>query len=101
MPWGELKRALVPLALVVPERPGLPATVVTTPPAVILRIVWLPASQTKTLPEASTASPAGALKRAALPVASVAPVIPALPARVVTTPAGVILRIVWLPVSAT
>ena len=45
--------------------------------------------------------PYGVLKRAAAPVPSVEPAWPAVPARVVTTPAGVILRIVSLPVSLT
>ena len=46
------------------------------------------------MPALSTATPAGALKRAALPVPSTSPACPGDPARVVTTPAGVILRIV-------
>ena len=47
------------------------------------------------------AMPSGLLKRAVVPVASVEPAAPAVPARVVTTPAGVILRIVSLFASAT
>ena len=45
--------------------------------------------------------PSGKLKRAAAPVPSVEPAAPAEPASVVTTPAGVILRIVSLLLSAT
>ena len=41
------------------------------------------------------------LNRAARPVPSALPELPANPARVVTTPAGVTFRIVWLSVSAT
>ena len=40
--------------------------------------------------------PVGSLKRAAAPLPSALPLEPALPARVVTTPAGVILRMVLL-----
>ena len=45
--------------------------------------------------------PAGALKRAAVVVASVLPGTPAPPAKVLTAPLAAILRIVWLAVSAT
>ena len=61
----------------------------------------LPESATKTLPAPSTATPLGQLKRAAAPVPSALPDEPAVPASVVTTPAGVIFRMVLLPVSAT
>ena len=44
---------------------------------------------------------AAAPVRAALPVPSLVPELPAIPARVVTTPPLVILRIVLLEVSAT
>ena len=44
--------------------------------------------------------PLGSRKLAAAPVASVEPLTPAVPASVVTTPAEVILRMVWLLVSA-
>jgi hypothetical protein len=50
-----------------------PATVLTTPAAVILRTVWLPRSATKTWRFASTAIPNGTLKWAALPVPSALP----------------------------
>ena len=53
------------------------------------------------LPDPSTVSPAGKLKRALLPVPSVLPLVPANPASVVTPPPAVILRIVSLLVSAT
>ena len=79
--------------------PVVPAMVVTTPAGVTLRIVLLPVSATYTLPELSTARPPGWLKPAALPVPSVDPNVP--PASVVTTPAGVILRMLWLSESAT
>ena len=49
----------------------------------------------------SVAMPLGSRKRAAAPVASVEPLTPAVPASVVTSPAGVILRMVSLSESAT
>ena len=45
--------------------------------------------------------PLGLWKRATLPVPSVVPLEPARPARVVTAPPEVILRMVWLAESAT
>src|SRR5258706_7873486 len=45
--------------------------------------------------------PTGALKRTALPVPSALPETPGEPERVTTPPAGVMRRIVLLPVSAT
>ncbi len=53
------------------------------------------------MPALSTATPSGDENRAALPVPSTLPLSPATPASVVTTAAGVILRIVWFEVSAT
>ena len=47
------------------------------------------------------AMPVGLLNVAALPLPSVLPAAPAVPAKVVTSPASVILRIVWLPESVT
>ena len=93
-PAGPLKRAAAPVPSAVPGLPAVPASVVTTPPDVIIRIVWLPVSPTYTLPAASTATPTGALKCAPSPVPSVLPLMPASPANVVTTPAALILRIV-------
>ena len=74
--------------------------VVTTLVAAILRIMALPVSATKRLPLASIAKAWGWLKKASLPVPSLSPAIPGNPAIVVTVPAGVILRMVELPVSA-
>ena len=93
------KRAADPDALTSPNTPAAPATDVTTPAGVILRI--RPLSLTYTLPDPSTVSPAGSVNRAAAPVPSVVPVRPALPASVVTTPAGVTLRTVLLTGSET
>ena len=98
-PLGLLKLAATPVPFVEPLTP-LPAKVVTIPVGVILRILLLYWSTTNTLPEASTATPEGPLKLAAIPVASVEPCKP-LPAKVETTPAVVILRILLLPKSAT
>ena len=89
------------MLLVLPLTPANPASVLTTPPGAIFRIVWLPVSATYTLPALSTATPCGWLKSAALPVPSALPLTPANPASVLTTPAGVIIRIVWFQVSAT
>ena len=79
-----------------PEIPATPATVVTPPAGVTRRIAALPVSATTTFPEPSTATPAGWLNSAFMPVPSLLPLIPAEPARVVTAPAGVILRMVSL-----
>ena len=49
-----------------------------------LRIIWLFVSLTKILPDASTARPVGALKRAAVPTPSLVPDEPAKPAIVET-----------------
>ena len=97
IPWGMLNRS----QFAVPIHPGQPAIVVTTPPAVIFRIVWLLVSATYSVPVPSTAIPCGPPNRAALPVPSFDPNAPAWPASVVTTPAGVICRIVLLLESAT
>ena len=61
----------------------LPASVVTTPPDVILRTRWLLHSDTYTLPAASTATPVGVLNAAALPAPSLKVALPP-PASVVT-----------------
>ena len=101
MPPGLLKRAAVPAPLALPELPERPAALVTTAALVILRMLWLPLSATWKVPEASRVMAFGVLKRALPPVASVVPEVPARPAKVVTSPAGVILRMAWLPLSAT
>src|SRR5260370_39517185 len=75
-----------------------PATVETTPAAVILRIVSLPVSATYRLPAGSAAMPNGALNCAAAPLPSARPITPAVPASGVTTPAAVILRMVGVDV---
>src|ERR1700722_9749422 len=64
-------------------------------------MVELPLSATYTLPSLPTAIPWGLSKSAPLPVPSVDPVTPANPARVVTTPALVTIRMVSLPESTT
>jgi hypothetical protein len=77
-----------------------PANVVTTPAGVILRIRLLNVSATYTLPCASVARPSGLLNIALAPVPSVEPALE-VPAKVVTTPPGVIFLIRLLLVSAT
>lgn len=89
----KLAAAPVPSALP-PYCDADPASVVTTPAAVIFRMVLLPESATKTLPAPSAGTPLGTLKLAAAPVPSALPYKPAVPASVVTTPLGVIFRIV-------
>src|SRR5271157_4030301 len=67
-----------------------------------MRIVLLPESATYTLPLAgSTATPTGSLNCAAGPCPLLLPTTNSVPARVLTTPAGVILRIVLVTPSAT
>ena len=65
-----------------------PASVVTTAAAVTWRILLLLVSATYNVPALSTATPRGPLNRAALPVPSVFPDVPARPASVVTTRAS-------------
>ena len=93
-PVGVLNAAAAPVPFVNAATPE-PARVVTTPAGVTLRILLLPESATKTLPEPSMATPHGRKNDAAAPVASVLPCKPD-PASVVTTPAGVTLRIMLL-----
>ena len=94
MPVGPLKRAAAPIPSADPTAPALPAIVVTKPAGVSLRIVSLPRSATYRLPLPSTAMADGRRNEAAAPLPSADPTTPALPARVVTTPAGVMRRIV-------
>ena len=60
MPKGPSNREPVPVPSAKPYDKATPATVVTTPPGVTLRIVELASSETKTLPLESTATPSGA-----------------------------------------
>ena len=100
---GLLNLALVPVPSVVPGLPLLPARVTVTSLVSVstMRIAWLPVSATYSLvPE--MAKPIGFLNLALVPVASVVPEVPLLPARVVTSLASVsTMRIAWLYVSAT
>ena len=101
---GERNRAAVPVPSIDPACGGFPATVVTTPVSVTCRIAAFPVSATyNTLlpPEKRVPIPFGALKRAAFPVPSAEPLLPARPAGVVTSPDCVTCRIVLFPVSAT
>src|SRR6266571_1571477 len=97
-PPGLLNVAAAPVPSAPPLVPAVPASVVTTPVAMtIRRMVWLVLSATyRLVPLLSMARPVGRLNRAAAPVPSTLPDVPAVPARVLTTPAGVILRMVWL-----
>src|SRR3569623_616942 len=91
-PLGPLKLAPVPVPFVFPAVP-LPANVVVTPPGVIILTRLFPESPAYTFPDASTATPAGLLKLAPVPVPFVFPTVP-LPACVVVTPPGVIFLII-------
>jgi len=97
-PLGLLNRALLPVPFALPGLPARPASVVTAPDGVTFRMVV--SSDTYTLPTLSTANLYGKLNRAELFVPFALPVLPASPANVVTTPAGVTFRITWLNVSA-
>src|SRR4030042_540955 len=102
MPYGLLNRAVVPIPLVVPYSPAVPAKVVTSPVAItILRRVFLPESATyRFVP--SVVMPYGLLNRAVVPIPSLVPYSPAVPATVVTSPGAItILLMVLLPESAT
>src|SRR3990172_6587955 len=97
IPPGERKRDDAPVPSADPGVPAVPAGVVTTPERVTLRTVWFPVSVTyMSLP--SAAIPCGPLNRGGM---SVEPEVPASPATVETTPADVIFRTVWFPVSVT
>src|SRR3990172_8344326 len=100
MPCGLLNRAPVPVPSTDPVAPGVPAIVVTRPPAVTFRIVWFPESVTNRSPPRA-AIPPGNRNCAAGPVPSADPGVSRTPARVLTVPAEVTLRIVWFPVSVT
>ncbi len=99
-PAGAPKSAALPAPSAVPERSPVPASVVTTPPVAILRIVWLPVSATRSVPPGPCATPFGERKRAAGPVPSAAPGFPLLPAYAVTK-SEAIFRTWSLPESAT
>ena len=92
-----MKVAAAPVPSMLVKAAWAPASVVTTPAGVIMRTRQLLASVTKTLPAASTAMPRGKANSAAAPVPSALPDTLACPAIVVTTPAGVILRMTWPP----
>ena len=91
-PKGLLKEAAVPVPFAEPALP-VPAKVLTSPAGVIFLIRLLVTSATYTLSLLSTATPEGPLKEAAVPVPSAEPVTPAVPAKVVTSPADVIFLI--------
>src|SRR3954470_8765647 len=88
-PDGKLKRAEPESPLAEPLLLARPAIVVTTPPDVTDRMVWLKASATSTFPEPSSPMPAGLLNEAEVPVESLEPLVPD-PASVVTTAPGTV-----------
>ena len=86
-----MRRSPVPSTL--PNDPGEPASVLTTPAAVIFRIVLLNVSATYTVPVLSTATPCAKENCATSPGPSPLPQGESpsiLPANLVTTPAGVL-----------
>jgi hypothetical protein len=97
-PVGSLNAAPTPVPSANAYDP-LPASVVTTPPGVTLRIRLLSLSATITLPLASMATPVGYEKEASVPAPSAKK--PYIPASVVTTLPGVTLRMRKLYWSAT
>src|SRR5688572_17487889 len=101
MPLGRRKRAAPAAPSLDPAALARPAKVDTRPAGVIFLTVCAASSVTYTLPVASTATPAGTLNRAAEPGPSLEPIEPARPANVLTTPAGVILRMMAFSRSAT
>ena len=78
----------------------LPARVLTMPSGVIFLMRWELVSATNTFPPASTATPLGLLKEAAVPLPSANVAFP-LPANVLTKPSDVIFLMRLLPWSAT
>src|SRR5262249_35377638 len=96
-PAGAQKCAAVPMPSSVAHVFTDPAMVLVTtvgPVGVSSRSVELPVSATKTLPDPSTATPRGELKRAEAPRPSLLPELPRGPARVLTLCRGVIFRMV-------
>ena len=96
---GFEKVAAVPIPSVTPEAP-FPANVVTIPEGRTSLTRKLSLSPTYAFPALSRAMPAGPLNEAAVPRPSALEALP-LPARVVTTPPGLILRTLRLLKSAT
>ena len=97
------KRAKTPFEAIplLPEAKSfaVPASVVTTPDALTLRIEWFPLSATNTA-SPTTATPLGYRKEAEAPCPSPFPAIPD-PASVLTTPDLEIFRMRWFAESAT
>src|SRR6266704_1231145 len=104
-PLGPLNVAAVPVPSALPAAPVvLPARVVTTAEAMTILRMLLPlrAATYRLVPLLSMAKPPGLLNVAAAPVPSAPPLVPAVPASVVTTPVAMtIRRMVWLVRSAT
>ena len=97
---GEEKEAEVPVPSA-SVAPPLPAKVDTVPLGRMSLMRWLPVSLTYTFPLASTTTPLGEENEAVLPMPLEKGALQPVPARVVTAPRGEILRMRWLPVSAT
>ena len=75
--------------------------VVTVPVEVTRRMEWINRSARYRVPVESDAIPEGLKNLAAAPTPSSLPLIPSVPASRLTTPPGVILRTVRLPVVVT
>ena len=102
-PTGVLNRAAAPIPSLVPDEPEVPANVVTALEAKLIALMtWLSLSATySVLPSDDIATSRGVLNRAAVPMPSVDPDKPAVPASVVTAFVDTtICRIRWLSPSA-
>ena len=100
IPAGAANDAAVPVPSAEPAVP-VPANTVVTPADVTFRIMWLTRSATKVFPRLSCTMRAGLLKRAAVPVPSVAPVRPGDPAKAVEDPSAATTLITCSPISLT
>src|SRR6266699_7815 len=104
-PLGPLNVAAVPMPSALPDAlVVLPARMLTRPEEMTIRrmVLLLLSATYRLVPLLSMARPIGRLNRAAVPMPSALPDAPVvLPARVVTTPAGVIRRMLLFPPSTT
>ena len=99
IPLGILNWAVAASPSIKPGVP-VPAMVETLPSVSIRRMLWFPASATKSIPLSSTVIPRGLLNWAVAASPSVKPEVP-VPAIVETLPSISIRRILWLKKSVT
>src|SRR5260370_981226 len=101
MPDGSLKLAAAPVPSALPLTPAVPASVVTTPAGVILRMGWKRPAARKTVHVAARATTHKKRKVAAAPVPPVLLYTRTFRPRGLKADGGSILRMVWLWVPAT